>query len=102
MEVKCILKQLENIKQSLGNQVSSSTNHILLHHPDCKYRSLCDLPTDCLGAFLDIDITEVRFKKCCFDLFMLKVLKGQAVQLTVIERQKLIRKVISWTDTAKH
>ena len=39
MEVKSILKQLENIKHS-GNQVSSSTNHILQHHPDYKYISL--------------------------------------------------------------
>ena len=33
---KTHLETAWNIKQSSGNQVSSSTNHILPHHPDCN------------------------------------------------------------------
>ena len=91
MEVKHILKQLENIKQSLGNQLSSSTNHVLPQKPD--YRS-----------FLTMIYYNFiwKFEKHCFGLSMLKVTKCQAIQLKVTELQKFTWNVISQRDTAKN
>ena len=109
MEVKHILKQLENVKQSSGNQVCSSRKprfccitqtvniycyviylwtvwgHFLTLIVLQIDTMLCDLPMDCLGALSNTDSTTIRYKRYCCGLLMLKVTKCQAIQLKVIE-----------------
>ena len=102
MEVKCILKQLENIKWSSGKHVSSSTNHILPHRPDYKCVSKHDLPTERLGTFLHNDLLQFNLESTVLVLFILKVTKCQDIQPKVIELQKFTQNIISRRDAAKN